>query len=724
MSLLFDLVCRVSELDLELELELEQCRDRGVAKPLFKEGTTYKTYTPRHQGSRVKFPTAQHKTHKDNLNNETLRLSKRDASCATGMHYSLLNTTRNEIRLLTLLPSSSPSSNPNPTSEVQCTLTHASLFNPPPYIALSYHWGLAKDTLVSITLNGQPFNATANLKAALIQLQKSGLKTLWIDAVCIDQENAEEKSQQILQMGAIYRKATMTIAWLGEENETSGTAFLFIERFWEFQQKSEQEVSSLKIVVNENRNGEMKPGITIFNDEQDAVNAIAAFLHLLRRPYWRRIWIIQELALSRTIEILCGPHKTPWSKLENALRQMKIFYWRQVDAHTGFTRLLNIQKFREDAMSDKPVHFLEAIGRSQSSLATEERDKVFAVLQLAYNGNAFIPVPNYLQDVGDLCRDITMSAISLSRSLDVIAFLGNSKDGMEEPTWVPHWLATTSRWGSRADERRFRYLLGNAQSRVNNPSSGQRVCHTQAQGTGMPNLWYATRDSQIDMQLKGPMLSVKGFIIDEVTTLSCTFDGSPGISSNAPPSNKIPQTQAITNNNPYRKPSSFSSSQNPTPSPTILKQHKFNPRHLPILTLHNQNPPETFETLFHLFFSINNTPNQNVHYKKQAFQAFYTFWPYRLEKQRDQYPALFSWFTLNASLTFHGRTLDQWLRGRPSHFPTISISNFLQKKHTSPPSSSLKNNAFLPSQKSQKEEDIYATMQQALQWNMSAIDGV
>lgn len=202
---------------------------------------------------------------------------------------------RNEIRLVTILPGAWE-------DDIKCTISHVALHDPPKYTALSYCWGDAKDTGV-IYLNNQVFPATSSLKAALLQLRKIGCSILWIDAICIDQTNIEEKSQQLPLIGSIYRNAITTIAWLGDESRTSPLAFTLMRRLWR-----EEKESSISETKNETKKRNVsvvklvnRPLVPI--EERDA---IAAFLNLLRRPYWKRVWIIQELAFSQTIKILCG----------------------------------------------------------------------------------------------------------------------------------------------------------------------------------------------------------------------------------------------------------------------------------------------------------------------------------------------------------------------------------------------------------------------------------
>ncbi len=128
------------------------------------------------------------------------------------------------FRLITLHPSEDPS------APVQCTLKEHYLANSNEYEALSYCWGEQADRL-AIFCDGQPLKATRNLEAALRCLRRaSQCRLLWVDAVCINQDDTPEKESQVSIMREIYRKASNVIVWLGEEGDNSNIVFSLCER--------------------------------------------------------------------------------------------------------------------------------------------------------------------------------------------------------------------------------------------------------------------------------------------------------------------------------------------------------------------------------------------------------------------------------------------------------------------------------------------------------------
>jgi Heterokaryon incompatibility protein (HET) len=179
-------------------------------------------------------------------------------------YYSSLSLGPDSIRVLRLMPHGNESIE---RTEIQCELFEYTLQDPGKethlYEALSYTWGgLGKPR--SISINKQNLAVTENLHAALLRLQdRSFERILWIDAICINQENLKEQSQQVQLMAKIYSKATRVLVWLGETADNSDTA---LER--------------IRIAAE--------------NGSPDSLNDKTiqqAILALLQRPWFRRVWV-------------------------------------------------------------------------------------------------------------------------------------------------------------------------------------------------------------------------------------------------------------------------------------------------------------------------------------------------------------------------------------------------------------------------------------------------
>ncbi|PMD50634.1 HET-domain-containing protein, partial [Hyaloscypha bicolor E] len=146
------------------------------------------------------------------------------------------------------------------------------------YQALSYTWGDGTRK-VPIFLNGQDFLVTTNLEDGLRHMRcKTWSKSLdqlplWIDAICINQEDSDERDVQVRRMKSIYEQAERVIIWLGSYNERTDETFRLDLNRWNIDGVEE-------------------------NSEAMARSAIVLAL-LFHRPWFERLWIIQELAVSR-----------------------------------------------------------------------------------------------------------------------------------------------------------------------------------------------------------------------------------------------------------------------------------------------------------------------------------------------------------------------------------------------------------------------------------------
>jgi hypothetical protein len=118
------------------------------------------------------------------------------------IHYCPLNSKRNEIRLLKIHDANRSAITPD---LIQCSLEHVSLVLPPPYTALSYCWG---DPMITkqIVLDGEAFEVTTNLHAALQELSRQGYKTLWVDAICFYTNRYKRKNHRNLRFGPLFSK--------------------------------------------------------------------------------------------------------------------------------------------------------------------------------------------------------------------------------------------------------------------------------------------------------------------------------------------------------------------------------------------------------------------------------------------------------------------------------------------------------------------------------------
>jgi hypothetical protein len=163
------------------------------------------------------------------------------------------------------------------------------------YETLSYVWGKPEDC-GSITLDRARFPVTINLQQALSALRSATeSRRFWIDAICINQDNLEERSFQVGLMGQIYRRSKETFVWLGLSSGYTVETFEFLKslptnRFGTSEMmKSMEEQLKWRLENNEHEWLIVKYGF---------------WLDIAARPFWKRTWVVQEVVLSKKVTVL------------------------------------------------------------------------------------------------------------------------------------------------------------------------------------------------------------------------------------------------------------------------------------------------------------------------------------------------------------------------------------------------------------------------------------
>ena len=223
--------------------------------------------------------------------------------------YQPLETPRS-TRLLTLLPDA-------PGSSLRAKLVAVDLTTKPFYDAISYTWGEDTST-IPITINDTPVPIRHNLFDFLTQLRRHGqLAPLWVDAISISQTDCVEKSQQVAIIGDIFRQARSVLMWVGQHAHDSESLF----KPWlcpprtcpvipkEFERSKVN--SKLWWIANKQ--------IHITPEQQ--FRRFEVWLAFLRRSYWTRLWIIQEVILARTLVVHCGDMRWSWEEVVSARMQ-------------------------------------------------------------------------------------------------------------------------------------------------------------------------------------------------------------------------------------------------------------------------------------------------------------------------------------------------------------------------------------------------------------------
>ena len=330
--------------------------------------------------------------------------------------------------------------------EMQCF----PLDNHPKYNALSYCWG-TKPRSQPIVCNGGNLlitpTLTATLKALAATEQSSEIAWIWIDQICINQDDLDERAQQVSLMRDIYRNAERTLIYLGRELPGLATATGILDRFWRLSRDYRTDGAD--------SSGSQAVTITIqqyesagLPDETDPV--WETLEELLLRPWFGRAWIIQEVALSsRPPRLLCGAVELSWEKLVEAavwlsaacydytplsMSDSADLIWRAISSIVLHHELRQRQHRLWELRA-----LLEYTGSSSS---TDPRDKVYSLLGLAAEAAAAdVAMPaalvvSYSKSIRDVFRDVTRYIIESSRDLTILYHIRYTADWEAYPSWV------------------------------------------------------------------------------------------------------------------------------------------------------------------------------------------------------------------------------------------------------------------------------------------------
>jgi hypothetical protein len=347
--------------------------------------------------------------------------------------YKPLDPSQREIRILYLLPGGYD-------DPVRCELHTVSLSNEPGYEALSYSWG-NQDIRHAIEVNGEEAYITTNLYNALRRLRLAErTRHIWADALCINQSDDTERSQQVGFMRDIYSSTNEAILWLGDfsddgesgtgpaitpgdgnyiSHETVEVAFSLLRsmatsQHWASREKSEQATTKMKF---------------------DALSA------LLNLSWWQRAWTVQEAVLPKTAVLYCGTIHLPLSEVALA-HLVSLTHDRDgccvadPQCHDVLYKFWDcIESFRMlQEEPDKDILVRMALEMFRFRHATDPRDYVYAYLGLGANAFA-----DYTISPEAAFKYFVRSMIEESKNLGALVRIQEHDRSTALPTWCPDY---------------------------------------------------------------------------------------------------------------------------------------------------------------------------------------------------------------------------------------------------------------------------------------------
>jgi hypothetical protein len=350
---------------------------------------------------------------------------------------------KNCIRVATIHPG---------TSEqiIQITLRHERFDEDhvPDYEALSYAWGACEPEadMARVILKHKEHSfpseralrhgwlgVRSNLASALKQLRlETKSRDLWIDSICIDQEDAIQKGPQVRMMGNIYNRASGVIVWLGTETHNSSGAMNLMQSLgvqvdvdWDLlKATSSSEIASAHIL------DESVP-LALEVDDLDAL------VHLFHRQWFDRLWIRQEIFLANQgrAVIQCGPICVRWPVFrcgwyllhyKDRPNHQEHPLWRRQQELWGF-----LIQLPSCSLSSLRLDF-------EGAQCSDLRDRIYAIRALLDKETQQLIEPSYAKTVEDVYRDAVVAHMGSFKTANILCECYFSPQ-WKGPSWVPDW---------------------------------------------------------------------------------------------------------------------------------------------------------------------------------------------------------------------------------------------------------------------------------------------
>ncbi|KAI0868813.1 HET-domain-containing protein [Hypoxylon argillaceum] len=362
--------------------------------------------------------------------------------------YNNLDQSKHQVRLLRLLPG-------HGSKSVHCELFTISLDEPSEFEALSYVWGSTEDP-VQIILGGQIKSVTKNLGSALHYLRNDEKeRVLWVDAVCINQDDLDERSSQVQLMQRIYSGASQVVVWLGP-----------------LDQSDEQIIKLIRWLASNPR--------FHWTAIPDIENELLRLFAVLRDEWWSRIWTVQEAILAKQIVYHRGNiHLSSHDLTSMAESFMEHVYTKRCCqtlkspkngagvAGTIAPMMDNILQLHRFSLGTRNTNFDEVVLLFRHRQATNPLDMVYGLLGISCGIKE--SSINYNFSKAKVYELAARDSISHNKNLNILSHISRGEKAHEgsfsdfcvrwpedTPSWVPDLTAMDSEARYNTEVMRYR----------------------------------------------------------------------------------------------------------------------------------------------------------------------------------------------------------------------------------------------------------------------------
>lgn len=382
----------------------------------------------------------------------------------SSMYTSLLQSQK--MRVILLEPGTG-------TEPLRCHLLHVSSFSQIPYKALSYQWGDIADKSCSLICCGTIARISATLDAALRRLRSAAsTSAVWVDAICINQDDLAERADQVRVMKDIYANAVQVVVWLGSEKSGDASAVDELNRIDQDRRQPAKWTNGFGSFYAPVRGSGGLLSIAEFYTTAPKLRDVKYehIVQLLCRGYFHRAWIVQELVMSDNITVLYGDNKhVSWDVLANVVRRKmdRVIPQDILDSPMVQNTRRNVE-FIERARLRRRRHqessLFGILFDTAQTQCTDDRDKIFAFLGIAQDWlqDSDGLEPDYEVNVATLFKKVASWCLKASGGFHILSCSAGPWDRKKQdeilhllqnhtsqaknrrallqlPSWVPDW---------------------------------------------------------------------------------------------------------------------------------------------------------------------------------------------------------------------------------------------------------------------------------------------
>ena len=350
------------------------------------------------------------------------------------------------------------------TSQLRCELIEAQLNDRDllPYTAISYRWQNGEKTQ-AIWIGGAKFLVTPGLLSLLLSLQEASLYHqhpwyeygyFWIDAICIDQNDEAEKSHQISHMKKIYTNATHVVVWLGDATSDSKLVMKGLATLQNLKEQQEREPYG-PVKVDETRLALLWGHYVLKDNECDRLaESLSA---MLSHSWFKRVWVLQEVANARSAFILCGNESISTRYFVLASRLLGVEPSPHCQAVLDLMPGSRKKRFDTDGDGSKSDLY-NLLLRFRGAEASLDKDRIFALFGLCSEDTTHLALKYYSMPQLEIFRAIishvwgcsielvprrlVMPSASYGQCLTIDEFLSDL-EGISTALLM-HWVSTGS----------------------------------------------------------------------------------------------------------------------------------------------------------------------------------------------------------------------------------------------------------------------------------------